>query len=160
MNMQNCVSAQQRQTICNLIAKQQRKKCAEEHPDLFKKRENDDEFWMNIANRIIDNLIQKGYCEGYELGSRGLVQGKGFNLEFDDNFNKEKYYIYTDGSLSDVMDYMPEKGIDLDGFQMFLIIMIVIYLIAFMITFSARSSAAGLIVIALGIINLIILFNS
>lgn len=159
MNMENCVSAQQKHTICNLIAKQQRKKCATENPELFKKRENDDEFWMNVANRIIDNLIQKGYCEGYELESRGLIQGRGFNLEFDDNFNKEKYYIYTDGSLSNAMDYVPEKGIDLDGFQIFLIIMIAIYLIAFFITL-ITGSAAMLIVIALGIINLIILFNS
>lgn len=64
------------------------------------------------------------------------------------------------GIVSDTVDYIPKKDIDLDGFQIFLIVMIVVYLIAFIISTTVDSGFAPLIIIALGIANLYILFNS
>lgn len=159
MSMENCVSEQQKLAICTLLANQQRKKASSNDTKIYHERKNDNEFWLSVAENILDKLIQNEYCEGYHLRSRGLVQGKGFNLEIDDDFNKEKFYIYTDGSVSDAMDYTPDKGIGLDGFQIFLIIMIVVYLIAFIISGTVESGFTPLIIIALGIANLYILFN-
>lgn len=62
--------------------------------------------------------------------------------------------------VSNAMDYTPDNGIDLDGFQIFLIIMIAVYLIAFILTMITGAAKAFIIVIVLGIINLFVLFNS
>lgn len=159
MNMEQCVSEMQRRTICNLIANQQRKKVAISNPSIYKEKENDCEFWINFAKEITDKLIINGYFEGYKLSSMGLIQGNDYNLQLTDDFNKKKFHIYSDGSVSNAMDYTPETGINLDGFQIFLLIMIAVYFIAFIITL-LMGSLAVLVVIILGIINICIFWDS
>lgn len=112
MSINNCVSGYQRQVICHLIKKQELKKVVAKNKNIYERHKDDNEFWQGLAIQLTDGLINSstGYNEHYTLESRGLVQGRGYNLEFCDEINKEKFYINPEGDVEGPIDYTPSKG--------------------------------------------------
>lgn len=98
---------------------------------------------------------------GMDCKVNDLVFGSGEYFSSGAKIIRSNKDVLTETDIvSDAVDYIPKKDIDLNGFQIFLIVMIAVYLIAFIISTTVDSGFAPLIVIALGIANLYILFNS
>ena len=156
MSIGDCVSGYQRQIICNLIRQQQMKKTSIKNKDIYEKHKGDSEFWQRLANKLTDELINSkgGCCEDYNLSSKGLIQGIGYNLEFTDSYNKEKFIICADGNVEGPITFTPTKGLEFDGFDIFRIVMFFVYLILFFIFIDFDSTMPVIIVFVLGVLNL------
>lgn len=108
----NIVNSSQRQALCHLIARQQKKIAKSENPKIYKERCDEYDFWYEIATTyFIDELenSSSNYAPPYKIRSMGLISG-GYLLEFTDDKNKEKYVIHPDGEVDGPEEYVPSSG--------------------------------------------------
>ena len=106
------LTSYQKQVICQTIKKQEIKKAKVKNPDIYENHIDDPEFWNSLAEKIAMGLFQSSssYYESYHLQSKGNLDGKGFRLELQDEFNKEKFFIDYTGDIGPTEEYTPPSG--------------------------------------------------
>ncbi|MBQ9228106.1 MAG: hypothetical protein IJ168_04660 [Eubacterium sp.] len=151
--------------IRRLIRQQEIKKCKKQSPDIYEKYKADSEFWDSLADTYVQKLLEsdRDFAPPYAIESRGNRDGKGYRLELQDEYNKEKFFIDYTGEVGEAEKYTPPKGLGLSGFEKFVLIMIPVYLVLliFFCAIGGRGKSysneiTGVII--LGIINLILAF--
>ena len=122
MNFQDYINPQQKQTIKNIIYRQEIERAKNKRKDIYDKYVDDREFWDELAERITDDLIGKGYSDGFQLKTER------YSIILIDEDGGSKYTIDTVGETSTTSYKKVGFFKDLAWYQWFFIIMSFVYL--------------------------------
>lgn len=112
-----------------------------------------DTSWIETEEEL--NRLKEAIIKELHIDEQNLYNGE-TRIKIQYYHTLTEYIIMEDGSINEYPIEI-EKG--LGGFRTFLLIMILVYFLAFIIAFKTFSAVAFLIIIVLGIINLVLFFN-
>jgi len=155
MNENFSINPQQKQTIKSIIYRQEIERAKEKRKDIYDKYIDDQEFWDGLAKQITDDLIGKGYSDGFQL------KNERYSIILIDEDDGSKYTIDTVGGTNTTSYKKVGFFEDLEWYQWFFIIMSFVYLIAFLLgVFGSFPSSIAYWSVGLGIVNQFLLWNS